>query len=408
MSGRLRTSAVLAGSSLAAGVLAYVLFALLTRHLGPTDAAPVSILWTYWGLSAAAVTFPVQHWLAQSAAAHGGFRAARHAPPGLVVVLVVASTLSGLVAWLLRETLFGRADAAFPALVALMTAGAFVMGVSRGLLTARRRFTALGASLLGEQVARVVPTAVLAAAGVQNAAWFGLVIVAASFVTLLWPPALRMPRSARSTVPASVSALGAAASAQLLGQLVLTGGPVLLAVQGGAPSAVTALFTALAVFRAPFILAQSQVAPLTGRWTVLIAEGRSAALGRIRLVLVLGAGPAALAAAGVGALVGDPVVRLVFGPGLEVGPSVAALVSAGSTVAVANLAATVLAIAHARPQVPLLAWAVGVALGLTAVSLPWSPELRTATAFVVAEAVAFTVMLVVLRRAAGAAHQPVA
>lgn len=393
MSGRLRTTAVLGSSSLVAGLLAYVLFALLTRHLGPVDAAPVSIVWTYWGLSAAAITFPVQHWLAHAVAAHGDFDAVRTGLSRLAALVVVLAAGTGLVAWAARDLLFGRDDVQFPLLIALMSVGALVMGVSRGLLTATARFGTLGATLLGEQVVRVLLTVVLAVAGVQDEALFGLVIVAGSFVVLLWPPLLRIPGARGAAGTLSFRALGSAASAQLLAQLVLTSAPIVLAVQGGAPARVTALFVTLAVFRAPFILAQSQVAPLTGRWTMLIAEGRTRDLKRVRLVLLAGAGPLALAAAGVGVLVGDPVVRLIFGPGVEVGHAVSALVAAGSTIAVANLGATVLAIAHARPQVALRAWGAGCLLAGAVLALPWSPELRTAAAFGVAEAVAFAVML---------------
>ncbi len=54
---------------------------------------------------------------------------------------------------------------------------------------------------------------------------------------------------------------------QLLGQVVLTGGPVLLAAAGGAPAEVTALFAGLALFRAPYTLALGLVSQLTERLT---------------------------------------------------------------------------------------------------------------------------------------------
>ena len=399
MTERLRTPAVLGGASLAAGLLAYVLFALLTRPLGPTDAAPIAIMWTYWGLSAAAVTFPVQHWVAHAVAVNGGFAAASRALPRLRIALVVVSLAAGGASWLLRDTLFGRTDVHFPALIALMTVGAFVMGLSRGILTARRHFGTLGASLVGEQLARVVPTLVLVLADVRNQFVFGLVIVAGSFVTLLRPGMLRMPPTGAASSAPSFLSLGSSASAQLLAQMVLTSGPIILAVLGGAPEAVTALFASLAVFRAPFILAQSQVAALTGRWTLLVSSHRARELGRLRLILVLGAGPCALAAAGVGATVGGPVVRLIFGSEVEISPLPAALIAAASTIAVVNLAATVLSIAHGRPSIALAGWVAGTLVGSIVLFLPWTPELRTVSLFLIAEAMACAVMLVALARA---------
>ena len=59
-----RNTLGLATGSIVSGVLAYAVFALTTRALGSEQAAPVAVLWTYWGLSAAALTFPIQHWIA--------------------------------------------------------------------------------------------------------------------------------------------------------------------------------------------------------------------------------------------------------------------------------------------------------------------------------------------------------
>ena len=57
---------------------------------------------------------------------------------------------------------------------------------------------------------------------------------------------------------------------------------MLLAVAGGAPAEVTALFAGLALFRAPYTLAVGLVAALTGRLTTLVVQGRRAALRRFR------------------------------------------------------------------------------------------------------------------------------
>ena len=47
MTGPNRASAALALGSIVSGLLAYVLFALITRGLGAEDAAPVTVLWTH-------------------------------------------------------------------------------------------------------------------------------------------------------------------------------------------------------------------------------------------------------------------------------------------------------------------------------------------------------------------------
>src|SRR5262245_8488640 len=101
-----RDSVILAGGSVANGLLAYVLFALTTRSLGAEQAAPVAVLWSYWALSAAVLTFAVQHWVIRTLAHddHGGTVAA--SLPRIVAGGVVLSVLAGLVAYAFRETLF--------------------------------------------------------------------------------------------------------------------------------------------------------------------------------------------------------------------------------------------------------------------------------------------------------------
>ena len=64
--GRRRSVASLALGSVGAGVLAYVFFVVATRALGAEEAASVSVLWTWWGFTAAAITFPLQHWIART------------------------------------------------------------------------------------------------------------------------------------------------------------------------------------------------------------------------------------------------------------------------------------------------------------------------------------------------------
>ena len=66
---RLRDTSALAFGSAVSGLLAYVFFALVTRALGSEAAAPVAVLWAYWSFAGAALTFPLQHWIARSVSA---------------------------------------------------------------------------------------------------------------------------------------------------------------------------------------------------------------------------------------------------------------------------------------------------------------------------------------------------
>lgn len=395
-----RTSTTLGLASLTAGVLAYVVFAVLTRQLGAQDAAPVSVLWTWWGLSAAALSFPLQHWIVQLVTHHGGFAVVRRALPAVVGIGLALSVLAGAGSWVLRDPLFHRDDLAFPVLTAGLTAGSVLMGVLRGVLTARAHYTGLALSLVGEHVARVTPIVVLALLDVRDPAAYGTVLVLGSYLAVLWPPALRLPATGSRSAKASFALLSSAASGQLLAQVVLTSGPIVLALQGGAPAEVTALFVALAVFRAPLILAQGMVSPLTARWTLLATGGRTAEIRRVRVGILLTAVLGASSAALVGAWLGPPVIRLVFGEAVDVDPLVAGVVAGGSMLAVANIGAMVLAIALSSAGRTVVAWGVAALVGV-AVSLGGGdPATRTAVAFAVAEVAALVVLSVGLRAAA--------
>ena len=130
-------AAALAVGSVVSGLLAYVFFALVTRGLGAVQAAPVAVLWAYWGFAAAGVTFPVQHWVARSVAADGHEGSVRGGLARVAGLALVATAVSAGLAWLLREPLFGDDGGAFALLVGAVTLLSAVMGLVRGLLSAR-------------------------------------------------------------------------------------------------------------------------------------------------------------------------------------------------------------------------------------------------------------------------------
>ena len=371
-------------------MLAYVFFALATRALGPEEAAPLSVLWTWWSLAAAALTFPLQHWTTRTVAAHEGEGAVRRDLPRVLLVVLAAALASGLLTWYGREELFGRHDLAFPALVLVVTAGSGVVGVVRGVLVARRRLPAVAATLVLENLVRVLLSAGLVLTGDPGALAFGLALVAGQLMVLTWPSTWRLGREgADLDHGAWAGFLGSASAGQLLAQAVLNGGPAVLALVGGAPGEVTALFAALALFRAPYTLALGAVAPVTGRLTRHVVAGDAAALRAYRVAAIALTAAATAVAVPVGLLAGPGLVRLVFGSGVDVDGRVAALIAAGSAVALGTLALSLLTLARGSAGRMLLAWLAAVAVG--AVVLGMSPSdavTDVAAAFLAAELVA--------------------
>jgi O-antigen/teichoic acid export membrane protein len=182
---------------------------------------------------------------------------------------------------------------------------------------------------------------------------------------------------------------------------------VLLALRGGTPAEVTALFAGLALCRAPYTLAIGLVSPLTGRLTALVVDGRLSELRRVQTFVWTGT--AFLSALGglLGALIGPWLLRSIFGAQVVLSRPVAALLAVGSAVALANLVQTVALLAHNRSGAVTRAWLVGLAGGTAVELLVASDPLdQTAVAFAVTEVVAFVAFAVEVLGAARRVAQP--
>ena len=406
---RARDTTALGVGAVVSGLLAYVFFVLSTRVLGPAAAAPVTVLWTYWSFAAAALTFPLQHWIAQSVAAHEGEGGVRGTLPRVAVTVTGASVAAGLLAWLARDSLFHRADAWFPLLVGCVTLGSGFIGVVRGGLSARRRFGSVAWALVAENALRCGAAGVLVLADVHDPLAYGICLAAGSFVGILWPSAVRFsPRQEVSSTGSPMRLLGGASGGQLVGQAVLTGGPVLLALGGGTAAQVTALFAGLALFRAPYTVAIGLVSQVTGRLTTLLVQGRHAELRRVRVLVVVSAAGSAVVAGLAAAAVGPGLLRLVFGAEVRLGGTQCALLAVGTALALANLVSTLMVLAQSRGGAVARSWLVGCVAGGTVLWLgPDEPLLRTCWTFVTAEGVAFAALITAeVRGAATASGSP--
>ena len=396
MSGTKRDTTALALGAAVSGLLAYAVFALTTRTLGPEAAAPVSVLWSYWSFAGAAFTFPLQHWIASSVVAHGE-GVVRANLPRLSLIVAAAALLLGGLAWVAREPLFHRDDTWFPGMVALVSIGSAFIGVARGGLSADGQFVRVAWSFVAENAMRCAAVLVLVLAGVGSPVAYGLCLVAGYLVAVFWPASLRFGRHRTSMEEHTPFAfLTGAALAQLLSQVVLTGGPVVLALAGGTPAEVTALFAALALFRAPFIVALGVVSQLTGRITRLFVAGEAATLRRVRNVIVGTTAGSALFAGLGGALLGPALLKLIFGSAVQFPSGQAALVAVGSVVAIGNLFVTVTVMAQNRPSAVARPWVVAViAAGLGFVALGGlPPSERTVWCFLIAEVAAFVTLVI--------------
>lgn len=395
MTTRTRRTSGLAFGSVVSGLLAYLFFALVTRALGSTSAAPVSVLWAYWSFASAALTFPLQHWVARSVAAHGGERPVREALPGVALLGAGLAVVATTVCWLAREPLFRSEQAWFPLLVGAVTLGSAVLGVVRGVLTARGRFGAVGLGLVAENGIRCLAAVVLMAVGVRDPAAYGLCLLAGYTVAVVWVSTFRLSRvGSPGGGESPLAFLGGAGGGQVTGQGVLTGGPVVLALAGGSAPQITALFAGLALFRAPYTLALGLVAPLTGRFTRLVVQRRDDDLRRLRRLLVALTATGVSGAALVGYLAGPWLLSLVFGADVSLAPLLCLVLAVGNTLAMANLVATLIVLAHDRALALVRAWALALLPGVAWFGLVEGAALeRTCGAFLVVEAAAWLLLL---------------
>jgi O-antigen/teichoic acid export membrane protein len=376
------------------GVLAYVFFALVTRALDAEAAAPVAVLWSYWSFAAAALTFPLQHWIVRVVAASGGLEGpVRQAMRSIPAIALGAAVLAGLIGWVARDALFHDPGWQFPMLVVLVTLGSAFLGLVRGILTARHRLMAVGLALVGENALRCVVAAALMASDVTAARYYGLALAAGQLIGFAWPATLRLGREGPRD-QSWVAFVAGASGGQVIAQVLLTGGPIALAFLGGAPAEVTGIFAALALFRAPYTLALGAVSPATGALTrLVVAEERETIrrlVGGLVGLTLLGVG----VAAAIGALAGPALLHLVFGASVDVEPWVCLLIAVGCTLSLGALALSLVAMAHNRAHVILRSWlAAAATAGIVLVVGPGSPLSTVTIAFLAAEAVGFAALL---------------
>lgn len=386
-----RDSGGLLAGTLVNGLFAYVFFALATRTLGGVEAAPVAVLWTYWGVTVAVVTFPVQHWIIRTLHAEGE-EAVGAAMPRMVLWVALISTASTALSWLAREQLFGSEGLVFPLMIGLVTAGSFFTGVVRGGLAGRGRYGATAVAIASDNIFRVIAGVVAVSAGGRAAA-LGWILVAGGLVGLAWPDAVRFRKQPSGQGEVSLRSLGAVAAGSLIGQVILIGGPAILAIRGGAPSEVTMLFTTLALFRAPYLLAVGVSNRITGTLTLWSSTDPR----RVRTfrVVVVAATLLGAAVAAFGAYVfGPPIVGTIFGADTSPPRLIAAVVALGSVCAVGNLALSLVAIARGQGGMLTRAWSIAaVVVAVILLAAPLPPLAAVSYAFVGGQGTAFLVLL---------------
>lgn len=389
-----RDSAALAVGSVIAGLLAYAFFALATRTLGAHDAAPISVLWTYWSIAAAILTFTIQHWTIATMTRDGHEGTVARSLPRLSLGALALSVISASLAFVFRDSLFNDSGLTFPILIAVTTIGSFFLGFQRGVLSGRQRFAATAASLVLENLTRVVGAFVVAAAD-GGATAFGFVMVAGPLTGLIWIRSLRLDRGPIDTSAMSnpFALASGTAVGSLLAQLVLTSAPVVLAVVGGAPADVTSLFVALAVWRAPYIVALGVAPQATTLMSRFVARGQRRRVAQVHALIAIFVLAGSAIAVLIGLTILEPVLQLAFGSGIEMDQWLLAELGIGTSLALGNLLLMLLLLAQRRSGLTSAAWGIAIVASTAWLAFSGQEVLpRVVAAFLAAQATAFMVL----------------
>ena len=381
----------LATASVLGGVLAYVFFAIGTRTFGADDFAGVAQVWSAWFIGAAVLTFPIQHWVIQRLLTDGHGGAVREVLPRLTLVVLGFGLAVTAVAYAVRDQLFDSNALVYPLAAGATIVGSAAMGLTRGGLAGRNRFTATATILATENLVRVAFGLVVVGLGAA-VGWYSLAIPFGMLLVLAWPDALRYEGPPVPGV-AAFSFLGNVGGGTVIAQCLLTLGPVVLGLTGGTGAEVTALFTALALFRAPYIVALGLGIRLSARLTELVATGQGAQIARIRHRMLL-AGLAAMLAGGAGAAVVAPgLLRLVFGDEVDLTSAECGALAVGSLAALTTLGLTFVQMTDGAGRRILISWVVALGVGtVTMVAVPLDPLPRVVVAFLACQLAGLALM----------------
>ena len=383
------TLAMLVGTVVNA-VGAYVFTMVAGRILGPTDYAPLAVLWTVQFLLMTVLFLPTEQLVIRQLTL-GGSVAALRRPLAIILGTITVGTAtfalvtsSGLFA---GQPLYALAAAG-------LAAGYGLYVIGRGRLAGVRRYARYGVVTASEAICRLVVAGIVLAVGASQLG-FAAAMVAAPLVAL--PITFARPRDPveeglhvrpRSFLSGYVTGNAAA-------QTLLAAGPLAVAAIGGDAAAVSIITVTMTLFRFPLTMSYNLLAralpPLVG----LVEEGRLHQARRITGMIVAGGLVLAALAGAVGYVVGPPAVAVLFGPEFRPDAVFAALVAAGALVALTGLVVQQVLVALGDTRRLAIAWWTGLALAVGIVWLaPLDPVVRVGAAFLGGDLLAFVLLAV--------------
>lgn len=322
-----------------AGVTAYGFTVVAARALGPTDYAPLSVLWAMVFVAGPGFFLPIEQEVSRALAArraHGvgtGPVIRRAALFGASIALLLLAAML-LLSPLLVSNLFSGDWLLFVGLVLGML-GYCVEHLARGTYSGLGRFRPYSVVVGGEALLRFLICLVLALASVSYAGWYGLALGIAPVCAVLI--SLRRQHGMVTEGPDAPwselsGALGALLVGSVLAMVLVNGGPIAMQILAGEDQKelVSQFFTAVIIARIPLFLFQAVQAALLPKLSALASAGKfdEFQLGFRKLVAVVASvGAVAVVAA---FAIGPWAIRLLYGPEFNLGHRTVGLLAAGS------------------------------------------------------------------------------
>lgn len=370
-------TALIVAGTLIATVAAYLFQVLGGRVLGPTEFAPLTILWTVQFVAMHVLYQPLEQYLIRQMELRRGidWRFVATAV-GLVTVLSAVFVVGTI------DRLFAG-EWAYAAIAALMTLAYAAFAVVRARLAGTRRFEAYGAASGAEGVLRLLAAILLVGVG-ADAVGLAWALVIAPLAVLPWSGRLPVGRGREPASPLLLPMILAGVSAQLL----IGAGPVAVAFLGASSATVSIVFVTFALMRGPLWILQGLFARVLPPLTALAHAGDRARLRTWSRRITGAAGVGSVAGGVVAAVAGPAVVSWLFGPEFRPSAALAGLVAAGMLLGGAGLLSNQVLIATGRTTLMAVAWTTALGVALLVLLVPASADVRVGAAFLSGQVVA--------------------
>ena len=383
--------------TLVSAAAAYAFQLVAGRALGPERFAPITVLWTIQFLVFTTVFLPMEQLTIRRLAAAEPESAPRRLFMVAIVTAVAVSAAFG--ALTLDRLLDGRPVYLAVIVVLIATYGGFAL--ARGALAGRRRFDGYGWATMAESVVRLGVAAGLIAlgAGVIGVAWS---LIPGALVVYFWHPFRGATRNGETVQATGAGAtLATFVTANAASQTVVAAGPLVVGALGAGAKEVSIFFETFLLFRAPLTVAYSLVARVLPPFTRMAeSEGRPALA---RWALRVGIAAAIFAGVGfvVGEVIGPNLVAIFLGSEYRPDALLAAYAIAGVVIATTALFVQQMLIALRATGSLAVAWFGGLAAAAIVVAVTTGEASdRVGLAFMVGEAVALSLIVVAVVRAA--------